>query len=116
MRISFVAVLVALACVQAHAQRTATLKGLGNYGCGKYLEHRKTDNEDQDNAYVSWVWGYLSGYNQFSSHKEVQVPDHPTILAYLDKYCRDNPLKLVVAGTLTLIGELDGWKPSARKP
>ena len=85
----FVLASLALACIPAHAQRAATITGLGGYGCGKYLEHRKSANNTQDGVYVNWVWGYLSGYNVFSTHREVEIPERSAVLAYLDKYCRD---------------------------
>ncbi|MBL8362953.1 MAG: hypothetical protein JNN18_20870 [Rubrivivax sp.] len=110
MKTWFIAALVALVCTQADAQRIADISGLGGIGCAEYLEDRRAANKTQDALYGTWAWGYLSGYNHFSSHKEVDIPTIPTILAYLDKYCRVNPLEKVVVGAITLIGDLGGWR------
>ena len=43
---------------------------------------------------VNWVYGYFSGFNKTSSRSQQNVSIAPeTVLAYMDKFCRDNPLK-----------------------
>ena len=65
----------------------------------------------------SWAQGYLSGTNDFRARalkaeaKDlVLVPDLDTILAYLDKYCRENPLNNVADGSSALYIELSRAK------
>lgn len=94
------------------AQRAGNIRGTGGLGCGAYLEHRTKKLEGQENLYVQWVWAYLSAYNHFSTYKQVDLPEAATILAYTDKYCRENPLGIVAGAATTLIGELGGWKTS----
>jgi hypothetical protein len=116
MRAFVFAILFGLSCTQAHAQRTGAIRGAGNFGCGEYLEDRKK-GATQDPITITWVWGYLSAYNHFSTHKSVDLPDGPTVLAYMDKHCRDNPLSAISGGTLALLGELGGWQsPAFKKP
>lgn len=103
-------------CMTAQAQRAATATGAGVVGCGDYLEIRRTDNEATTAQYSQWVSGYLFGYNFFSIHPQATTsgdnpPNKATILAYLDKYCRENPLGTVAQGANALIGELGGWRP-----
>ena len=75
--------------------------------CGVYLADRKDGIRDA--LYADWVAGFMSSYNMFSSHPQVSpIPDQPTTLAYLDKYCRENPLSYVSAGVMNLIGDLGG--------
>lgn len=99
----------------AMAQRVAPITGIGLFSCGEYLAHRQEDGQNfrapQTGIYVSWVWGYLSGYNHFSSHKLIlELPSEATVVAYLDKYCAANPLGSVIGGTGCLMADLGGWE------
>ena len=115
---AFVLVFLAIAsCAQVQAQRTGISIGVGNFGCGEYLEDRKKGSTTQDGITATWVWGYLSAYNQFSTLPQVKPPDMPTVLAYLDKHCRDYPLTTINLGAIALIGELGGWQsPTFKRP
>lgn len=98
----------------AMAQRAAPVIGVGLFSCGQYLAHRQDDKQSyrapQTGIYVSWVWGYLSGYNNFSSHKLIlELPSETSVVAYLDKYCAANPLGSVLGGTSCLMADLGGW-------
>lgn len=98
----------------AMAQRAAPVIGIGLFSCGEYLAHRRDDGQDfraaQTGIYVSWVFGYLSAYNQFSSQQQIlELPGDATIVAYLDKYCAANPLGSVLSGTSCLMADLGGW-------
>ena len=55
--------------------------------------------------------GYITGYNNYGTSPQIKVPDPNTILAYMDKYCKDHPLRNVLSGTLELIGDLGGAAP-----
>lgn len=50
--------------------------------------------------------GYLSGLNieqsQGKTQMMVMLPDGDSVMAYLDKYCRENPLMYVYNGGLDL--------------
>ena len=106
---------LALGASGALAQRTGTVHGIGTNPCGDYLQDRAKNNAWLDASYVNWVLGYMSGYNLYSQHPQVSpLPGGPTILAYLDKRCRDEPLGNVTGGAGDLIGDLGGWK--APKP
>lgn len=93
----------------AHSQSVVTLYGPGNLDCGTFLEARS--NNASLYQFTSFVYGYISAYNFFSVHPQVtrELPT-ATIAAYLDKFCRDNPLKTVQQGTTALIGDVGGWK------
>ncbi len=88
-------------------QRSANIYGVGGVTCGEYIEHRKQNSKAMDYSYVSWMNGYASGYNQFSPSPQVaSLPPPPTILAYLDKYCREKPLNPVKWAADDLLIEL----------
>lgn len=75
--------------------------GMGHNECGEYLANRGSDDKSIYNqVYATWVQGYFSGYNSTMPKKQFDAGLPPsTILAYLDKYCRDNPLSNVAVGT-----------------
>lgn len=77
--------------------------------CGEYLEDMRAGRYDQ--IYTQWLSGFLSGYNIYSRHPQVKVPEEATLRAYLDKYCRENPLRHVVGAATPLITDLGGFKP-----
>lgn len=97
----------------ASAQRQAVIRGNGADGCGKYLQDRAQNLEPHQSFYVQWTWAYLSAYNVYSAHQPVTLPDAPTVLAFEDKFCRDNPLSTVAGAAGALIGELGGWRPAS---
>jgi hypothetical protein len=109
-KVLIVAFVVCLLSFPSVAQRTETIAGLGTAGCGEYLADRQV-GAHSDGVYASWILGYISAYNLYSTSRPVAanaIPKTSTALAYLDKYCRDNPLSLVVAGAGCLIGDLGG--------
>jgi hypothetical protein len=99
MKRSIVLAALLLMMANASAQGAAEIGGAGTVSCGVYLQDRKTDNRT-DIQYIQWIWGYISAYNFFSQHAQISRTriDGGTILAYLEKYCRDNPLQFVVGG------------------
>jgi hypothetical protein len=112
--------LVALAAMSVicsvHAQRSGVTFGAGNVGCGTYIEDRQKSSPGADIQYVQFAQGFLSAYNLYGSQKALEsVPRGPTVLAYLDKHCREHPLDDVMSGITSLIGDLGGYRsPSLR--
>lgn len=97
----------------AHAQRPFYSAGAGSVQCGEYLKAR--ENRQDVGEVVSWAWGYISGYNQWSTYPQIQdFPATNTVTAYLDKHCRDNPLDTVLQGTVALVADLGGFRPPPR--
>jgi hypothetical protein len=96
------------------AQRAGTVRGAGSIGCGEYLEDRRNNRHPQ--FYSQWVTGYISAYNIYSVHPQTRdVPDEPTVHAYLEKHCRDRPIDSVMRATIFMLAELGGyWPKSAR--
>jgi len=93
-------------------------RGVGILSCGHFLQHKAENNRNQLGLYVEWTWGYISAYNgrrafgdqpQPKTKYVIQdIPDFPTVIAFLDKYCRNNPLQSVANGVDVLISELGG--------
>ena len=96
-----------LLCAPAsNAQSKYAIAGAGVTSCGQYLKPPKGTKAFSDSLVVTWMQGYLSGTNtqRFASSKipfKLQ-PDPESITAFLDKYCRENPLKTLFDAALNL--------------
>jgi hypothetical protein len=99
-----------------------SLIGTGELSCGQFIEYQRANNTGQMNLFVQWVWGYLVAYNHrgFFDVKvghavsQVNYPDQPTVLLFLDQFCQQNPLSNVDDGTNALLKSLGGkvvWNP-----
>ena len=59
-----------------------------------------------DMIMVTWIQGFLSGTNTqrlIDSDRKMKVqPDSQSITAFVDKFCRDNPLKTVYEASIVL--------------
>lgn len=106
-KLLFVTIAV-LSCTFSFAQRTGFVNGAGNFGCGEFLSDKASNRGMYD--YAQWVSGFASAYNLFSTHPQINQPDHLTVVAFLEKYCRDNPLHQVNRAAFKMIGDLGGWK------
>lgn len=103
--------LITVALTTSASGQTFLVSGEGLSPCGTYLEHRRGANLDQHYAYVIWTRGFISGFNHGTRGKQADRPlESATVLAYLDKHCRDNPLAVVGGGVVLLVKELGGTK------
>lgn len=89
-----------------HAEPKFAIAGAGMVSCGQYLKSSKTTKEMSDMMVVTWVQGFLSGTNTqrfWEGQKEMKLlPDAESISAFVDKYCRDNPLNNVYQASMDL--------------
>ncbi len=88
--------LVAAMLMSVPATATGNIWGGGASDCGVWLERRKNDNDLQQ---AQWVMGFISSYNYYIGYKDdVDVfgdVSWQAVMAYIDKYCRENPLKTI---------------------
>jgi hypothetical protein len=90
--------------LNCHAEEVLVGYGVGAQGCGKYIEQRRTPNHYYDALITSWFYGLASGHNIYSTSSQIkQEIDAETVLAYLDKQCRDFPLSSISVGADKLI-------------
>lgn len=86
------------------------ISGAGSASCGKYLEDRASGSQLVKALYWSWLQGFLSGANihaaVYDEELMVAIPDSETLLIYVDKHCRDNPLHQVHQAAFALYREL----------
>jgi hypothetical protein len=85
--------------------RQFQIVGAGAVSCGRYLS--LTTNQSQ--LVELWTQGFLSGmnlYRHFGTQKAVLLPDAPSMKAYMDKFCRENPLSRYDEGAALMFIEL----------
>lgn len=88
--------------------------GIGAQTCGEYQGNRqKYDNEAFSGSYaqalVNYTVGYMGGRNEMARPAVYSKgPDNATVVAYVDKYCKDHPLAAVHGGVRCLMDEVNG--------
>lgn len=108
LRVCFVAATL-LTTEPASAQVTHFYGVGAGMSCGEYLQGRQTRTDAEMRVVVEWVRGYMSGFNtEARIQTKGDMPDDPSTLAYLDKYCREHPLDSFVKATWALLRELGG--------
>jgi hypothetical protein len=104
----FIAILALIATATASSQGVR-VRGVGTSSCGEYLEMRAENNRSKNAILVSWAWGYMAGFNfEVKQPTTRDTPDEPSTLAYIDRYCRNQPIENVVAAASALIVDLGG--------
>lgn len=78
--------------------------GEGLLSCGTWIEHRE---EESWGAVIngSWVRGYVVAV-QDQSFITLKKTDVPAMSAFVDKYCRENPLDSVLDASRALVDAL----------
>lgn len=86
--------------------------------CGAWT--RSAANEAARAQYQYWFRGFVSGHNFANPTNQVAIdrmPDADTLYLYVDKYCRESPLKPFVGAAFELVRELrDHPEGKDRKP
>jgi len=92
----------------AEAQTYVTIYSIGSLSCGDHL--RTYYPGPQDREYLkAWLAGYLSGYNVYTMTTSILgSADIESAMAWLDNYCRANPLNGVPMGIHALVETLKG--------
>lgn len=92
--------------------------GFGTKSCGVWLKERKSEL-----IYTSWITGYLSAVNEYhwSEGKDLfEGIDLDGIQAWIDKYCRENPLDKISRAASKLVSEVkdrqSGQAPTRYRP
>ncbi|AUO22502.1 hypothetical protein [Pseudomonas sp. NC02] len=90
----------------SQAETKFAISGIGASSCGKFMKPPKGQKEFSDALTVTWLQGYLSGTNTqryIESQKAMKVqPDSESMTAFVEKFCRDNPLKTVYDAAILL--------------
>jgi hypothetical protein len=71
--------------------------------CGKWSSYREPHSRE---TVAYWTRGFITAYNWFNNTDQVtRELSNATIIAYIDKFCGDFPLKDVPQATASLICE-----------
>ena len=83
------------------------LSGFADMSCGAWTG---SSNDIPTRAqYLAWLRGFISGVNYSDRQKQIEIeklPSNETLILYVDKYCRDNPLSNYPGAAFKLVEEL----------
>ncbi len=108
----FCSLALALACTAAalpNAIAATTAYGVGGKGCGDYIAARRAKDAVYEQGLRFWWSGYVTAFNVWNGTSEDIVArelDMNAMLAYLDKWCAQNPLSMSGEGLGDLAREL----------
>ncbi len=105
------ALAIALLLPQVSLSAGVSVWGAGNESCGRWAAVR---NSDAHEAMKHWILGFLSGSNWRAQNQQAIPPDADAVFAFVDKYCRNNPLHSLVLAGAALIEESGGPKAAHR--
>ncbi len=79
----------------------ATIYGHGAGSCGEWVESR---DQEYPRGHVTWLLGWISAAGYYEG--ELAQSDSPALAAWMDNYCKANPLDGIVDGAKKLVEEL----------
>ena len=96
--------LCSAATLRSASRPTGTIYGVGNHSCGKWL----ATEHDSDEMFINhnWVLGWISAADHYAVHGGLRETDADAIVAWMDNYCRERPLKSVDDAAAALVREL----------
>jgi hypothetical protein len=99
--------LVMCASVAGPAFSDVYILGAGTVSCGQWLEYRAERSAEGEEQ---WVYGFLSGSKYYTDEAKTRRIDAAAINAFVDGYCRNNPLHPVFLAAAALVQEAGGPK------
>jgi hypothetical protein len=90
-----------------NAEERILVFGAGLESCGEWLD-LKTDSGRLERK--QWIYGYLTGRNWGTRNKQTGYTDPKAMGAFLDMYCRNNPLHVLFQAANALQEEAGGPK------
>jgi hypothetical protein len=82
--------------------------GIGTHSCGRWIE--ASSKEVPRAQYRDWALGFVSGANWYASGSQAMIPDSQSAVAFIDGYCKNNPLHIVALAAAALVQESGGPK------
>jgi hypothetical protein len=114
----FLAIAALLSVRAAGPVEPIALPSFNDTSCGAWA--KSAGNNLERAQYTYWFRGFVSGYNFGRPDNQVglgRMPDSDTLALYIDKYCRENPLRPFVSAAFYLVEELrDHPENDSRKP
>lgn len=103
----------AFGCVLiAHVAQAATaVESMGTATCGQYGQAYKTSPKNADAVFMSWVQGFLSGWNVGALYRKEPLRDLSgksvdEQVRFIQMFCANNPLLPVFQGAVELYKSL----------
>ena len=98
-----------MASLSAQAQSTVTIAVFSyqDTSCGAWVKSAESDVARAQ--YRSWFRGFVSGYNYGNPSRQVaaeKMPNEQTLVLFVDKHCRDNPLNHFDSAAFALVEAL----------
>jgi hypothetical protein len=96
------------AALASGAAANKMVYGAGMISCGEWQQYRSTGNKPGSYQAQAWIDGWLSASNIAGTGVDFLAP-HPSSIAYyawLDNYCGQHPLDLLVDAVRPLESEL----------
>jgi len=93
---------------EAYGQQVLVV-GVGNGSCGKWIEDRRSAGPSMFIT-QGWIAGYLTAYNNYAPYANGNVSrgtDVDGLFAWIDRYCRANPLDSIFRASSALILDLE---------
>lgn len=82
----------------------------GSYECGAFLAN--SEKPAIRIAAAAYFRGFVTAYNTYSGKRQVaRELSTDTVAAYIQKFCRENPLSHASDGAFRLVRELTGSMP-----
>lgn len=110
MKKRFTYIFICLICLSVNAQNNLPVKIYGRVDCGEWLS---PPSQVQRIANEYWLLGYLTGVNAMLMTPAMNIGNvlgwlnsPKQAFAWMDKYCRENPLSTPDLGGLALMNEL----------
>jgi transcription elongation factor Elf1 len=98
-------------CAEMFAATSVSAAGITIYGyglksCGSWTEAQAQPKSVEANYYATWLEGYLSGVAIQSNDDFNSVTDFSGARAWVDSYCKANPLFNVTTAANALVNKL----------
>jgi hypothetical protein len=87
-----------------------TIYGMGNLSCGTWLHEGGNPLSLSRIGMLSWVLGFTSAAGYYTVRGDLRDTDGQAIEAWVDKYCRENPLNKIKDAAASLVDELSKTK------
>lgn len=82
------------------------VKGAGVSSCGSYLQNSVQSPKLEHLGDMHWVYGFITGVNYSRDSSYGDGVDLAGIEAFLDSYCKKNPLSNLADASIALVREL----------
>jgi hypothetical protein len=106
-RLMLISAALAVVCVPAAAESGGRVFiGQGSNSCGSWVSARETRSTPRG-LNSQWALGFLSGVNVETTDPDILIgTDFDGLMAWIDNYCKANPLTPLVTAVMKLADEL----------